>query len=165
MSGSYVVVSTRLDTVDEKGRRTKHYRGDTITGLSEADVDRFKSAGAIAAPSNDEAKAAKADPAEPNPAETSAPADDTSVPQASDIVASVNAGAAPAQDPEPVTPEATVPQASDIVAQGNSGVGQLKRPVKAATVDAWRTYAVESGQMTEDEAKAHTRDQLRDALK
>lgn len=164
MSGSYVVVATRLDTVDEKGRRTKHYRGDTITGLSEADVDRYKSAGAIAAPSNDEAKAAKADPAEPNPAETSDP-EPASIPLASDIVAANNGGAEPAQNEPPAAPEPTEPQVSDIVAQANSGAGQLKRPVKAATAEAWRTYAVESGQMTEDEAKAHTRDQLRDTLK
>lgn len=143
MSASYVVVATRLDTIED-GRRVKHYRGEILTGLSDADVDRLTSAGAIATPSTDEAKAAKDDPAGPNPAETSDPAAVT----------------------EPAKHGLTEPQASDIVAAGNGGAAPaVKRPPKAATVDTWRTYAVESGQMTEDQAKAHTRDELRDTLR
>ena len=143
MSGSYVVIATRLDTVGEDGRRVKHYRGETLSGLSDADVARFKAAGAIAAPSNEAAAAAKEDPAGPNPAESSDAAAVT----------------------EPAKTGLADPQASDIVAAGNANAPAARRPAKAATAEAWRTYAVESGQLSREEADLATRDQLRDTLK
>lgn len=141
MATTYVVTATRLDRIDKDGKRKKYYRGDPITGLSAEDVERYKRGGAIASASNEDAKAAKADEtAGPNPSETST--GDPSTPEPTGI---------------------TVPQASDIVAAVQSTPAAVKPP-RAGSTDAWRTYAVASGQLTEDEASKKSRDDLRDAL-
>lgn len=142
MATTYVVTADRLDTLDKDGvRRIKHYRGESISGLSAADVDRFKRAGAIASPSNEEAKAAKEAPVAPNPAAVSDVADVTT------------------PDPTGIT----VPQASDIVPAVQSQPAVVQPP-RAGSTEAWRTYAVASGQLSEDEAKKRSRDDLRDSL-
>ncbi|AYB69352.1 hypothetical protein SEA_GANCHO_9 [Mycobacterium phage Gancho] len=146
MSAGYVVVATRLDTVDDNGRRTKHYRGEKVTGLSAADVKRFKAAGAIADASTDEAAAAKADPAEANPAETSA----------------AEAVTEPAKTGLPEEPASAVVPA--VQSEANTAEAP-KRPANTATAAVWREYAVASGQFTADEAADLTRDELRDRLK
>lgn len=155
----WVVLSTRLYTLrdDAKGdprKQKKHFRGDVLTGLSEDDVKRFTKAGAIAAAGSDDAKQAEASPAVVHPAEVSA-ADALHVPthqtepSASAIVAeqSVNE---PAQLP-------TINSVSD--------GGETRRPAKSAVKDEWVDYAVATGQLTEAEALATSRDELRETLK
>lgn len=122
----YVVTATRLYTLDKDSNRVRHFRGDKISGLSAADVERFKLAGAIAAVSSDEAKAATEAPETTHPAEVSAPPDPDDLPD---------------------------PLASDIVAAQNSGGSGAKRPAQVASKEVWQRYAVESGQLTEAEAK------------
>lgn len=141
MATTYVVTADRLDTIAKDGNRVKHYRGEPITGLSAEDVARFKAAGAIAPSSNEAAKAAKEDPGAPNPAE----------------VADVEAVSAP------LPTGITVPQASEIVPEVQS-TPVVAKPPRAGSTDAWREYAVASKQLTEDEAKKKSRDQLRDEL-
>lgn len=137
--GGHVVLSTVLYTLDEEGERVVHLRGDTLTGLSKTDVARFIAAGAIAEAGDDAAKAAKAAPVEQHPADL---------------------------DPAAGEPERheTVPRASEIVDLSNSTPVPVK-PAKAATKEAWASYAVSSGQLTDEEAKAKTREQLRDELR
>lgn len=140
MATSYTVTATRLDRLDKDGKRRKYFRGDSISGLSAEDVERYKGAGAIGSSGSDEAKAAKADPVEANPAATS--------------------------DGDVTTPDPTgitVPQASDVVAVVQS-TPPAEKPPRAGSTAAWRTYAVDSGQLTEEEAKARSRDDLRDSL-
>lgn len=125
MATEYVVTSTRLYTM-VKDKRVKFHRGDKISGLSAADVERYKAAGAIAAVSSDEAKAATKAPEAVHPSEVSEP-------------------------PDPETEPA--PLASAIVAAKNSGGTGAKRPAQVASKEVWQTYAVESGQLTAAEAK------------
>lgn len=141
MATTYTVTATRLDRVDKDGKRKKFYRGDPITGLSAEDVERYKVAGAIASGSSDDAKAAKDDPATANPAETSDPAAVTA----------------------PVPTGLAQPQASDIVSVQNSPQPIVKPP-RAGSTEAWREYAVASGQLTQEEADKKSRDDLRDTL-
>ncbi|WP_431231524.1 hypothetical protein ACQ856_18350 [Mycolicibacterium psychrotolerans] len=170
MAASYTVVSDRLHVVKD-GRRKTFYRGDKLpAGLLNAEqVERFKSLTAIAPSADDAAEAAKADPGAPNPAEVSDP-DAVSTPlptgiaqpQASEIVPVVQSVPL-VEDPDaPAAP--VVPLASDIVAQQNSA-GAVKRPARAATVEAWRKYATDSGQLTADEAEGKSKEQLRELLK
>lgn len=136
MSANYTVTADRLATVDKEGRRTRYYRGDSISGLSEADVERFKKAGAIAAPSAPAAKEAADNPAVVPHGESSWPEDPPEHPSASAIVADRNSAL-------------------------TSVVG---RPPNAATKERWVEYAVGSGQLTFDEAESLTRDKLRDRV-
>lgn len=141
MATTYTVTATRLDRIDKDGKRKKYYRGDSISGLSAEDVERYKGAGAIASGSSDDAKAAKDDPAAANPAETSA------------------ADAVTTPDPTGLAQ----PQASDVVPQKNSAQ-PVAKPPRAGSTDAWRDYAVQSGQLTQEEADKRSRDDLRDSL-
>lgn len=141
MADGYTVTATVLYTLDKDDQRVAHFRGDTVTGLSKADVDRFKAAGAIASPGDAEAKDAKAHPA------------------VADYAADSSGEASQPRRHEPD------PRASEIVAASNSGISAIKRPPNAATVDVWRDYAVESGQKSQDEAKKMSRDELRDELR
>lgn len=136
MSSKYIVTADRLATADKEGNRTRYYRGDEISGLSESDVDRFTKAGAIAAPSKPEAKEAEEHPAEVPHGESSWPEDPPEHPSASAIVADRNSA-----------PAVTV-----------------ARPPNAATKERWVEYAVASGQLSEDEAESLTRDKLRDRV-
>jgi hypothetical protein len=136
---SYVVTADVLYTMGKNDQRVPHLRGESVTGLSPEDVERFKACGAIASPTNPDAKAAKAHPAEADFAATSA---------------------GPAT--QPVRHED--PPASEIVAAKNSGGAQPVPPPKTATKEAWAAYAVDSGQLTADEAKGKSRDELRDEL-
>lgn len=139
---SHVVTATVLYTLDKDGQRVPHLRGENVSGLSAEDVTRFKACGAIASPSNAAATEAKGHPAEPDYAATSI----------GEVTAPVR------HDPDP--------SASEIVAAGNSGtVPTALKPPKAGTKEAWATYAVDSGQLSADEAKDKTRDELRDELK
>lgn len=139
---SHVVTATVLYTLDKDGNRVPHLRGENVSGLSSEDVARFKACGAIASPSNAAATEAKGHPAEPDYAATSL----------GDVTT------AERHDPDP--------SASEIVAASNSGtVPAALKPPKAGTKESWVTYAVASGQLTEDEAKEKTRDELRDELK
>jgi hypothetical protein len=127
----YVVTSSRLYLVDDDGNRTGCLRGDTVTGLPEGEVKRLKAAGAIAAVSSGEAKAAVDDPELLAPGELS--------------------------DGDPTTPSHTGmpdPSASELLAVSNSApaVPAVERPAKTARVEAWRTYAVSVGAVTEGEA-------------
>lgn len=139
MATSYVVTATRLYTLDkDTGDRIKHYRGDTVTGLSDADVKRFKAAGAIATHSGEDANAAKADPAAPNPAETSLG--------------------------DPTVSESHNPEggsASTLVAEANSAPAVPPRPAKAADLPTWQAYAEAKGVALEDaDGKAKTKAEL-----
>jgi hypothetical protein len=136
MSGKFTVTADRLSTADKDGNRTRYYRGDTITGLPEADVERFLRAGAIAKPSEPVAKDAEEHPAEVPHGESSWPEESDALPPASAIVAERNSTA-------PVT---------------------VERPPNAATKERWVEYAVASGQLSEDEAESLTRDKLRDRV-
>jgi hypothetical protein len=127
----FVVTATRLYVSEPDGRRQKFLRGDTITGLGEADVKRHLKAGNIAKPSDDLSKAALDDPevlsfGETSTGEVSAP-DRTGMPD---------------------------PSASEIMAEVNSAPAvQLERPAKTARVETWRTYAIDSGAVAEDAAE------------
>lgn len=154
----WVVLSTRLYTLrdDAKGdprKQKKHFRGDVLTGLSEDDVKRFTKAGAIAAAGSDDAKQAEVSPAVVHPAEVSA-ADALHVPthqtepSASAIVAEQSIAAPP------------VPTINSV-----SDGGETRRPAKSAVKDEWVDYAVATGQLTEAEALATSRDELRETLK
>lgn len=131
---TYVVTSDRLWRVGEGGAYVTYFRGDTVTGLSEEDVERYKRAGAIASHSSDDARAAKEAPAVRHPAELS--------------------------DSEP----AAAPQASDIVAEVNATAQPRELPAKSASKEAWTEYAVSTGQLTEDECDALGRDGIRDLV-
>lgn len=134
----YVVTATRLYTSDKDGNRTRHLRGDTVSGLSDADVKRFKLAGAIASPSNEDAKAAKDDPELVAFAETS--------------------------DGDVTTPDHTGlpdPTASELLAEANSASAAApERPAKTAREDTWRTYAVSTGAVSAAEAEDMSRADL-----
>jgi hypothetical protein len=140
MADSYVVTATVLYTRDKEGNQSRYFRGETVSGLSKDDVERFKAANAIASPGDAEAKDAKAHPAEADHAATSV---------------------GPRTEPERHEPD---PSASEIMAARNSGISAVKRPPNTATDKVWREYAVESGQMTEEQAKKLSRDELRDEL-
>lgn len=140
MSGTgYVVTATVLYTLDKDGQRVAHLRGEPISGLSAADVERFKGCGAIASPGNPDAREAKLHPAVADHAATS-----------------TGPVTAPVRHEDP--------PASEIVAAHNSGGARAVKPPKTATKEAWESYAVESGQLSPDEARGKTRDKLRDEL-
>lgn len=136
----YVVVANRLYTSDKDGNnRVRHLRGDTVSGLSEADVKRFKLAGAIASKSSDDGQAAVDDPDTLAPGELS--------------------------DGDPTQPEHTGlpdPTASELLAEANSAptVPQLQRPAKTAREETWRTYAIDSGAVSEADADGMDRKAL-----
>lgn len=134
MATTYTVTATRMFVRQDDGTDKEYRRGDSVSGLSSDDVERFKKAGAIA--SGEEAQRAKATP-EPNP-------DDVEV-------------------SEPLPTGITRPQASEIVPDVASAP-PMARPAKAANKEAWVDYAVRSGQMTQDDAEAKSRDKLRDEL-
>lgn len=139
----WVVLSARLYTLrdDAKGdprRQKKHLRGAVLTGLSEDDVRRFTKARAIAPYGDDEAKAAQVVVAPPHPSEVSV---------------------ADAQAATPAPPAATS------IVSISDGAERVSRPPKSATKDKLVAYAVESGQMTEEQAQATSRNDLRDKLK
>lgn len=136
MSGKFTVTADRLSTADKDGNRTRYYRGDSISGLPDADVDRFLRAGAIAKPSEPVAKEAEDNPADVPHGESSWPEESDEIPAASAIVAERNSSPPPA----------------------------AVRPPNAATKERWVEYAVESGQLTADEAESLTRDKLRDRV-
>lgn len=156
----WVVLSDRLYTLHPKANgnprhQQKHFRGDVLTGLSDDDVTRFTKAGAIAPHGDPAAKAAQTPPEAVHPAEVSvadalAAVPTQTDPPASAIVAEQNAAAPPAP--------ASIVSISD-------GAEVTSRPPKAATKDKFVAYAVESGQMTEEQALATSRDELRDKLK
>lgn len=144
MATSYTVTADRLHVVDpDTGKRRTYYRGDSVSGLPKAAADRYKGLGAIASAGGDAAAEAKDNPTAPNPSEAS-----TGEPTA------------------PAPTGITVPQASEIVADTNGGAAPaVVRPPNAGTTEAWRDYAVQSGQLTREEADAKGRDALRDSLK
>lgn len=94
---AYVVLATQLhQLVGDKGDVKKWRRGDVVTNLSDGDVERHLRSGSIAAKASDEAKAAAASPAPPEPVaeEYEPPAD-----QASPIVAELQSGGEPVARP------------------------------------------------------------------
>jgi hypothetical protein len=169
MATSYVVTATRLHLFDKDGNRVKRYRGDTVTGLSDADVKRLKAAGAIATHSGDEANAAKADPATPNAAETSdgeptAPeSHDPEGGSASELAAVANS-TAPEDDGTGLVTESHDPEggsASTLMAAANSAPASPPRPAKAADLPTWQAFATANGVAIEDaEGKPKTKRQL-----
>lgn len=149
MSTTYTVVSDRLHVIVDGGRKRTFYRGDSISILTKEQADRFKRLGAIASGGNDAAEAAQADAENPSVATGPNPAE-------------LSDGDASAPSPTGIT----VPQASEIVPTLNAGAAPaVQRPAKAATAEAWKKYAVDSGQLTKEEAAEKTRDELRDTLK
>lgn len=158
MATSYVVTSTRLYTFDKDGNRVKHYRGDTVTGLPEAEVKRLKAAGAIASHSGADANEAKATPTGPNPAETSigdATVSESHDPEggsASALVAEANSEVTGGDDTglgtESHDPEGG--SASTLMAAANSAPADVARPAKAANLAAWQAYATSKGVALED---------------
>jgi hypothetical protein len=156
----WVVLATRLFTLHPNGkgdprRQKKHFRGDVLTGLSEDDVRRFTKARAIAPYGDDEAKAAQVIATPPHPSELSVADALAAVPTQTDApapaaAAEQNAGASPGPT--------SIVSISD-------GAEQVSRPPKSATKDKLVAYAVKSGQMTEEQALATSRNDLRDKLK
>lgn len=124
----YVLTATRFDQVLERygngapKRMIKHRRGDTVTGLPEAEVERLLSAGAIR-------PAAVADgpatPVEPEPSGQHDPA---------------------AEDTDP----GKVPGAEDEPGTGNPAV--IEQPKKTASTEDWRAYAEYRGMPREEAA-------------
>lgn len=124
MSGTaYVVLATELHKQENgtwehgwyRADIKRYYRGDTVTDLSAADVERHLATGAIAPKSSAEAKAAKDEPP-PEPADLEY--------------------VAPADQPGPVVAEASVVRAPD---------AEVAKPRNAATKAAWVDYAVSKG--------------------
>jgi hypothetical protein len=149
----WVVLSTRLYTLHPDGngnprRQKKHFRGDVLTGLSEEDVRRFTKARAIAPDGSPEAKAAQGAPESLHPSELSIAA--AAAPTAAAVVAEPSAA--------PAAPTTSIVSVSD-------GAERVSRPPKSATKDKLVAYAVDSGQMTEEQAQATSRNELRDKLK
>lgn len=147
----WVVLSTRLYTLHPRGKgdprhQQKHFRGDVLTGLSEEDVRRFTKAGAIAPFGDAEANAAQVVAVPPHPSELP-------------VADALATGAVTAVAAEPETPAVTS------IVSISDGAEQVSRPPKSATKDKLVAYAVESGQMTEEQALATPRDELRDKLK
>lgn len=138
MATSYVVTATRLYTLDDDGFRVRHSRGETVTGLSDADVKRHKAAGNIAPHSSKDADAARDDAAGPNAAETS-----TGDPTVSE-----------SHNPEGGS-------ASELMAVANSDQSAVPRPAKAADLATWQSYARGKGVELEDaDGKAKTKGDL-----
>lgn len=140
MATTYTVTATRLYVRQDDGTDKRYDYGQSVSGLSAEDVERFKNAGAIATPASDEAKAAKEAPVEPAPGEASDGAPSAPLPTGQ-----------------------TDPKASEVVPAAASAP-VVTKPPRAGSTDAWREYAVASKQLTEAEAKKKSRDQLRDEL-
>lgn len=158
----WVVISSRLYRLDPAGkgdprRQVPHDRGTVLTDLSDAEVDHFVAAEGIAPYGSDAAKAAMAGPAWPvHPSAGEAP----SGPAIADERAAAAVDYAPTPAPTSVVSISDGPDFDDAA----DGSEVVKRPPKSGSADAWRTYAVESGQLTEDEAAATSRDKLRETL-
>lgn len=156
----WVVVSDRLYTLHPKGNgdprhQQKHFRGDVLTGLSDDDVKRFTKAGAIAADGDPAAEAAQT-PAPPvHPAEVSV----------ADALAAVPTQTDPPASAIVAEQNAVAPPAPTSIVSVSDGAEITSRPPKAAVKNEFVKYAVASGQMTEEEALATPRDELRDKLK
>jgi hypothetical protein len=150
--GEYTLTASIYRERDEDGVPRRYKRGDKIT-LNAEQANRLLLAGAIAKPSSDAGQAAEArpgsDPAIAPPAVTLDAADPASASTFGALAA--NSGLGPL--------DATGGALADDQLEGGSS-SEDGPPPKSATADRWRSWAVSSGKVTEDEAGELTKSEL-----
>lgn len=157
-AGKYVLLANVLKQRDEDGAPVRYVRGDTVT-LTARQATTLLASNAVAKPGSDQADAAEGTPGvalvtapplpEPDPGQVAGLA-----------AAASNSGLHPSSSGGALSEE----QLAELVGSEPVGAPPVPAgdgvPPKAATVDVWRKWAVDSGKLTADEADGKNKGEL-----